>query len=554
MFEREIQRAKELLMQRMTAASQYVYWDEIRRRADIPVFYRNFFGAEAQWWIFDHQMQRSVNPRFDYTNDDIVRLLGELDQHLMESARFDHQDLNTTLDLAVKTRFNYILRPRTTLKWFVYRGEPTKTLSEILLRIDYFLEYDYLLDGVRKWLADKQHERYADKNFDKNFDKGFDRGFDKAFDKFSEQKPTEYAGKPESLRPDAVRTFSPNTGLISVVEFDRVLQNVDNDVILDYSPEEFTDLLTPLFEMFDEIHAADRALQQYRGKVPTPALIIFLDDKGIYRIAQELEELMKTRSLRYLGQREFMHVLNGIVAKLELAIDNNTLPKPLPLEDTTTLPLAFAAQEEPILKADDTIGELAIGTAIRTKRPITEEKPPQVPNEQAPNEQVPNEQAPSNQAPSNQAPNEQDFTEPRVIDAEFEITEPVIDTRVQEEVQGDDEKIFDQTAFSAQAANIAEMVSMLTRDEPSNQHSSKHSEPSIHAPLQANTSNESIADSLSTPRHNEPQNQAQSVESSIGQGLQERAEQAETNTDTPESKHNFFTRWGSIFGTPRTTE
>jgi hypothetical protein len=189
--------------------------------------------------------------------------------------------------------------------------------------MDYFLEYDYLLDGFRRWIATKQSEA-----------------------------PTKHAVR--------------QTSLVSVVEFDRTLQNVDNDVILEYSPEEFTDLLTPIYEMFDEIHATDRALQQYRGKVPMPAIIVFLDDKGIYRIAQELEDLMKTRALRYVGQREFLHLLNDIVSKLE---QETPLPPSLHA-DTTTLPLDF--DDEPIIKADDTIGELALGAAKRTPKPVVQ--------------------------------------------------------------------------------------------------------------------------------------------------------------------------------------
>ncbi|MCS6808565.1 MAG: hypothetical protein RML40_07950 [Bacteroidota bacterium] len=317
MFEREIQRAKELLTEHLPSARQFVYWHEIRECADIPVFYRNFFGAEVQWWIFEEQLQRISNPRFDYSHEQLASAVVEADRFRMEAARFDHQDLMSTIDLAVKTRFNYILRPRTTLKWFVFRGEPTKTLSEIMLRMDYFLEYDYLLDGFRRWIATKQDEN--------------------------------------SLKNPSPRQAS----LVSVVEFDRMLQIVDNDTILDYSTEEFTDLLTPIFDMFNEIHATDRILQQYRGKAPLPAIIIFLDDKGIYRIAQELEEMMKTHALRYISQRDFLHLLNDIVNKLE-----HQTPVSVPFQsDSTTLPITFT--EESIIRAEDTIGELAIGTNKR---------------------------------------------------------------------------------------------------------------------------------------------------------------------------------------------
>jgi hypothetical protein len=323
MFEREIQRAKELLTHRMTTPEQFVYWDDVRQREEIPVFYRNFFGAEVQWWIFEQQMQRSANPRFDYAHESLAQSIADADRARMEAARFDHQDLISTIDIAVKTRLNYVLRPRTTLKWFVYRGEPTKTLHEVMLRMDYFLEYDYLLDGFRKWAATKQHERNT-----------------------------------------AHTNIHFSAGLVSVVEFDRVLQSVDNEVILEYSPEEFIDLLTPMYEMFDEIHATDRTLQQYKGKVPTPALIVFLDDKGIHRISQALERLMKSHTLRYVGQREFLHILNDIVTKLDQTSSLSSLPPVLAaiptFEDPITLPLDFG--EPPANVQGDGDGDFSIPT------------------------------------------------------------------------------------------------------------------------------------------------------------------------------------------------
>lgn len=526
MFEREIQRAKELLTQRMAAASQYVYWDEIRRRADISVFYRNFFGAEAQWWVFDRQMQRAADPRFDYQTEHLSRLAGELDQSLMESARFDHQDLNATIDLAVKTRFNYVLRPRTTLKWFVFRGEPTKPLSEIVLRMDYFLEYDYLLDGVRRWVNEKQQEKIAEK----------------FSEKYNAEKSAESGAKPDSVRP-----YAPNVGLISVLEFDRVLQGVDNDVILEYSPEEFTDLLTPLFEMFDEIHAADRALQQHRGKVPTPALIIFLDDKGIFRIAQELEELMKTRGLRYVGQREFMHVLNDIVTKLELAIANNELPKPAPIHDidTATVPLDFAARPEPMLKADDTIGELAIGTAIRTKPLFAETANKGVKDEGIKDEEIKDEgEEASSDAVQNrehlkevirESSQEAQNQEPQIIDAEFEITEP------SEKSVDTSEQTFDQTAFSAEAANLAAMFSALDTEQSP-----------VTTPSATNTSNNEPSEPLPHQiEHPQPVQTPTAPHNGTSAETGAFKPNTQDSPNTPDSRATFFTRWGSIFGSPK---
>ncbi|TAE29260.1 MAG: hypothetical protein EAZ92_06645 [Candidatus Kapaibacterium sp.] len=595
MFEREIQRAKELLTQRMTAASQYVYWDDIRRRTDIAVFYRNFFGAEAQWWVFEQQMQRVANTRFDTSNPALTGLFSELDHMLMESARFDHHDLHTALELAVKTRFNYILRPRTTLKWFVYRGEPTKTLHEVMLRMDYFLEYDYMLDGVRGWISSKQQEK---SNTETSASGGH---FSGNTAQFSSDR-TDTRSHDTLAKPDSVRPFRIDASLVSVVEFDRVLQNVDNEVILEYSPEEFTDLLTPIFEMFDEIHAGDRALQQYRGKVPTPALIIFLDDKGIYRIAQELEELMKTRSLRYVGQREFLHLLNDIVAKLELSIDNDELPDSAPRENNAALPLDFTpefpSQEEPILKADDTIGELAIGAAIRTKRtasgaeapstntdvadistadssPISEEPKQVFSHERFPKEAPQKtshaaDESLTTTAPrppretSNQAPN----TTTSVIDAEFEITEPLAASSAKGTPPSATQ--FNHPSFAMQAADLAEMFKnfdftaasapSVTLKSPQKTEAPKTETLKTEAPKAEVPKAEvpkAEAPKVDKPAeeqkpNNRPVLQFPAASSSAAEKQSTALVPSESKKADPEPpRSSFFTRFGSIFGSSR---
>ena len=118
------------------------------------------------------------------------------------------------------------------------------------------------------------------------------------------------------------------------MEFDRTLQNVDNDVILEYSPDEFTDLLTPIYEMFEKSMPPTVLYSSIRGKVPMLTIIVFWTTKAFYRIAQELEDVMKTRSLRYVGS-EFLHLLNDIVSKLE---QETPLPPSLHAD-----PMTFAA-------------------------------------------------------------------------------------------------------------------------------------------------------------------------------------------------------------------
>jgi hypothetical protein len=345
MFEREIHKAKERLLKllrsnHVAGNEPYTYWFEISADERIHPFYKRFFEAEVRWWVFEQQMMRAANPRFDYTHERLAYHLLNADHYAVESARFDHQDLAATADLAIKTRFNYIIRPRTTLRWFVFRGEPTKTLQEALLRLDYFSGYDYLLNGFRAWAEQKRHSHTL------------------------------------ALSAEAAGTDLNGTRqeIISVVEFDRVLQNVDNDHILDLSPTEFVDLTMPIFHLLLEAQPPAKSPSATSDEIPTSALVIFLDDKGIQPIARELERSIEEEDLRSLNHKGFLWVLSDIIGELERTAapaysdhefeyahphnsetddrahsssDGNRAAdaSALPIADTATVPLAFEAVE-----------------------------------------------------------------------------------------------------------------------------------------------------------------------------------------------------------------
>lgn len=322
MFEREIQKAKEYLSKLLQSELPFVYWFEIQEHKSLHWFYKRFFGAEVQWWVFEQQMLRAASPRFDYTHEQLSYHLRNADHYYVECARFDHQDLTTTIDVAVKTRFNYALRPRTTLRWFIYRGEPTKPLQEVLLRLEYFSEYQYLLDGFQRWVRENKKLESAQN------------------------------GHHEARQE-----------IISVVEFDRVLQSVDNEEILDFSPAQFIELLQPIFELFHEVYGANKDIPS--DAVPTAALIIFLDDKGIHPIAQELERLLKDEHKRFMNRDDFLSVLGDIIGKLEPELDGSDTYAD-GYADIATLPLKFdAGTQFDISSVDSSFEPLPGGSSLQ---------------------------------------------------------------------------------------------------------------------------------------------------------------------------------------------
>ena len=263
MFEKELDRVKLSLRQRLDSGQPYTLLQSIIDRTDIHPSVRAFLQAEVRWWIHEEQALRASNSRFDTISTDIRAVLSQVDDLLYHYARFDNEELQATIDAAVKTRLNFLCRPRTTLKWFVFRGEPTKPLYEILLRLDYLTDHAYLLQGLRQWAMSRGSDSSANE-------------------------------------------------ILSVVEFERIIERIDNEAILDLSQDEFVRLLDGLYAFFAE---ADPDLPP--ESVPTEAVIIFLDDKGAVPLSQALERMLYREELRTLTRSKLIDVIDGVIASID---------------------------------------------------------------------------------------------------------------------------------------------------------------------------------------------------------------------------------------------
>ncbi len=263
MFELEIEREKKRCADTMIQRGEDTTLQRLCAIEGIPMFYKTFFAAHADWWIYELNQERAADRRFDYTDTGIVSLLQETDKVLRETVRFSAEEFLGLLDTAVKARLNFLCRPRTTLRWFVFRGEATKTIQEVWLRLNYFYDYQYLTNGFREW---------------------------------------------------AEKTYSdhPSPELLSVVDFENLIMEIDNAMILELTPHQFTDLLEPLYDFFAP---PGQAGEDYA--LPIEALIIFLDDKGVDLIAKELERMYYEDHTDNISRKEFLNVVTTILSSLD---------------------------------------------------------------------------------------------------------------------------------------------------------------------------------------------------------------------------------------------
>jgi hypothetical protein len=147
MFELEIEQLKKFLTAQLPQAQPYVFLRDILSQEAIAESYKRFFSGEVDWWLYEEQNQWLDHHRFDTSAPEFAPIFKQLEDALRQNAHFDHDVLLSTIDAAAKVRLNFLCRPRTTLKWFVFRGGPTKTIYEILLRLEYLADYSYLTKG-----------------------------------------------------------------------------------------------------------------------------------------------------------------------------------------------------------------------------------------------------------------------------------------------------------------------------------------------------------------------------------------------------------------------
>jgi hypothetical protein len=313
MFEAELERVRKQLKQQIASAQPYVSIVELLSNAQVHPAVSAFFRAEVDWWVHEERALRTSNPRFATADPAFADVFRRLDALYVQHARFDHEELTTTIDAAAKTWLNYLCRPRVTLRWFVFRGEPTKPLHEILLRLQYLTEYGYLLDGFRQWAATRTSEA---------------SGFE----------------------------------ILSVIEFERIIEKIDNDAILDMSQSQFVALLDPLFAFF-----AAYDLDLPPESIPTEAVIIFLDDKGAVPISQALERMLYREEMRTLTRTKLIEVIDGVLATLDVDEQHALVsPESTPLSAEQPIPV-----DNGIGRYDQSVAPLIVESVTEPAQELT---------------------------------------------------------------------------------------------------------------------------------------------------------------------------------------
>ena len=262
MFEREISNLKRNLSAKVDLAQRFIYLKDILEINDLHWAYKAYFNAEIDWLIYREQLSREEHLNFDFSSLDFVEIFEKFDPLLKQYARYERKDFINAINSAIKTRLNFLIRPRTALKWFIFRGEPTRSIFEIKLRLNYFADYSYLREGFLAWLEE--------------------------------------------------RNLNDDNDLLSILEFEKALEQIDNDSVFDLNPEQFAELLSPLFDLFSE------ASEEGELTIPVEALILFFDDKQVLPVVAELEKVLDNNEKFFFDKNDLIEFIYKLINQFEI--------------------------------------------------------------------------------------------------------------------------------------------------------------------------------------------------------------------------------------------
>lgn len=313
MFERVIAQTIQKITTETLQERSVIALTDILQDARIPARLKPFFETEVQWWLYNEALARSANKRFDYDHPELASLLTYIEQVQFRHARFEREEFVAVLDSAVKLIYNYLCRPQTTLKWYIFRGQPVKPLNEVLLRFGAFVDYPYFRTVFTDWVDRKRSER---------------------------------------------ATFDA----ISATEFERVIRRIDDQILLNCTVEGLLEMMDPMFDFIGE--GTEQLL-------PLDALVILFDDKNIKKLVDQLENY-RDRGGEVVGREGFVALLEELLSTAddEPEADFSSVYQNDALDDVVRQhlqardPVDAYQYDTPPASGEDVGGEVTSGAAV----------------------------------------------------------------------------------------------------------------------------------------------------------------------------------------------
>lgn len=110
---------------------------------------QTFLKAELEWWIYEDRLFRFLNHSFKFSKIQNSKVIDKIDDIYRENAIITKDELLDLIKKAIILHYNFILFPLKTLMAFIFSNSAQLTKEELILKLNYFYGYDFIIDGIK---------------------------------------------------------------------------------------------------------------------------------------------------------------------------------------------------------------------------------------------------------------------------------------------------------------------------------------------------------------------------------------------------------------------
>jgi hypothetical protein len=271
MFEKNIENEISAIKSLFNFDNKIIELESILTNNQLDDFYKIYISSEVIWWIYQEDLKRNASSNFNLDRKEFKKLNQELNVYLYQNTIFNESDFDIILRNAINLKINFLLRPFQTLKWFIYRTDLQKPLSEISLKLNYFSRDDFLINYIRNQLLD-------------NLGKGYNEFF--------------------LLNHLNYFDFYPDKNF-SIFEFINILNKVKNHYLSNLSLETIINPFIQLIMLFNKNNSS------HDFEIPIEAIIINFNDYGYSNLVEHFENLCINQNISTLKTDEIHRIINN---------------------------------------------------------------------------------------------------------------------------------------------------------------------------------------------------------------------------------------------------
>ncbi|GAB4182988.1 MAG: hypothetical protein Kow00108_19950 [Calditrichia bacterium] len=132
---------------------------------NIPDSVKHYFNQEVENWLREEEENIVSSDRFDYEMPEVKMLLDQIFDILKNTANFSHLKFNQILERAVKLEANYLIKPHTTLRQFLFKDAPVISTIQVYDTLKYFTHLNYYKDALTQYFNKKYMKEITEPQF-----------------------------------------------------------------------------------------------------------------------------------------------------------------------------------------------------------------------------------------------------------------------------------------------------------------------------------------------------------------------------------------------------